>query len=226
LPLFIGYVSLTVPAGLALYWLFNNLFTTATQVYLRQGGGAVAKIEKTEDFQIKVPLGCAVVDLTKMQTQARDVAYDGPFVIYGDASGASQASSSGGDGLDIASAAANASGAFYTTPQERAAATEKWANLLKNRGARARNPADRQMASVSELQAVIDEFEAGGMVDEASEIKKTLESLLRLGGDSYSSDLRKRGEAMRAEEEARALREAVGAAEETAGGVPTTEELE
>ena len=45
LPLFIGYVSLTVPAGKTLYWLFNNVFTTATQVYLRQGDGAVAKID-------------------------------------------------------------------------------------------------------------------------------------------------------------------------------------
>jgi YidC/Oxa1 family membrane protein insertase len=84
LPLFIGYVSLTVPAGLTLYWLFNNLFTTATQVYLRQGGGAVAKIEKSENVVVKVPLGCAVVDLSTAQTQPRDAPYEGPYIIYGD----------------------------------------------------------------------------------------------------------------------------------------------
>ena len=45
LPLFIGYISLTVPAGLTLYWLFNNIFTTATQVYLREGGGAWRRLK-------------------------------------------------------------------------------------------------------------------------------------------------------------------------------------
>ena len=84
LPLFIGYISLTVPAGLTLYWLFNNVFTTATQVYLRQGGGAVAKIEKVEDVKLKVPLGCAVIDLDVMDTQPQDVPFEGPHVIWGD----------------------------------------------------------------------------------------------------------------------------------------------
>jgi hypothetical protein len=85
LPLFIGYISLTVPAGLTLYWLFNNVFTTATQVYLRQGGGAVAKIEKIEDVKLKVPLGCAVVDLETIEQQAREEPFEGPYVIWGDA---------------------------------------------------------------------------------------------------------------------------------------------
>ena len=46
LPLFIGYISLTVPAGLTLYWLFNNVFTTATQVYLRQGGARLPRLRR------------------------------------------------------------------------------------------------------------------------------------------------------------------------------------
>eukprot|EP00897_Mesotaenium_endlicherianum_P003383 jgi/Mesen1/3072/ME000181S02147 len=40
LPLMIGYFSLSVPSGLSLYWLTNNLLSTAQQVYLKQLGGA------------------------------------------------------------------------------------------------------------------------------------------------------------------------------------------
>lgn len=36
LPLMIGYFSLNVPAGLTLYWFFNNIVTTAQTVYLRK----------------------------------------------------------------------------------------------------------------------------------------------------------------------------------------------
>ena len=59
LPFFIGYISLTVPAGLAMYWLFNNVFTTLTQVYLRNFGGAVATVEAPDDILIKIPLSGA-----------------------------------------------------------------------------------------------------------------------------------------------------------------------
>lgn len=62
LPFFIGYISLTVPAGLAMYWLFNNIFTTATQVYLRNFGGAQATVEAPDEITIKIPLGCALVE--------------------------------------------------------------------------------------------------------------------------------------------------------------------
>ena len=111
LPLFIGYISLTVPAGLTLYWLFNNIFTTATQVYLREGGGAVAKIEKSEDFKIKVPLGCAVVDPSIMDTKPRDAPYEGPYVIWGEGSAGNDTSGDvgGTDSADLASAAAGGS---------------------------------------------------------------------------------------------------------------------
>ncbi|KAM0953561.1 putative membrane insertase YidC/ALB3/OXA1/COX18, membrane insertase YidC/Oxa1 [Dioscorea sansibarensis] len=40
LPLMIGYFSLSVPSGLSLYWLTNNLLSTAQQVWLRKLGGA------------------------------------------------------------------------------------------------------------------------------------------------------------------------------------------
>ena len=227
LPLFIGYVSLTVPAGLTLYWLFNNVFTTATQVYLRQGGGAVAKIEKQEDFVMKIPLGCAVVDMTTMDTKPRDVSYDGPYVMYGteeeDAVG-SIAGSASGDSLALA--AASGGGAFYTTEEERNEKAQKWSKLLSNRSTRARNPADREMASVAELEEVIREFENGGMSEEAAQVRQSLEALLEKGGDTYREKLAKEGEELKKEEEARAMREAVGAAEDSLGGLPSMEELE
>jgi len=40
LPLVIGYFSLNVPSGLALYYLSNTLITSALQLYLREYGGA------------------------------------------------------------------------------------------------------------------------------------------------------------------------------------------
>lgn len=40
LPLMIGYFSLSVPSGLSLYWLTNNILSTGQQVWLRKGGGA------------------------------------------------------------------------------------------------------------------------------------------------------------------------------------------
>nr|GMD20325.1 inner membrane protein PPF-1, chloroplastic [Ipomoea batatas] len=40
LPLMIGYFSLSVPSGLTIYWLTNNVLSTAQQVWLRKLGGA------------------------------------------------------------------------------------------------------------------------------------------------------------------------------------------
>ena len=42
LPFMVGWFALNVPSGLTLYWLINNLLTTAQTVYLRNtvGGGA------------------------------------------------------------------------------------------------------------------------------------------------------------------------------------------
>ena len=37
LPLMIGWFSLSVPSGLGLYWLVNNVVTTATTVLIRGG---------------------------------------------------------------------------------------------------------------------------------------------------------------------------------------------
>jgi len=46
LPLMIGYFALSVPSGLSLYWLTNNILSTGQQVYLRQLGGAKAIVAK------------------------------------------------------------------------------------------------------------------------------------------------------------------------------------
>jgi YidC/Oxa1 family membrane protein insertase len=46
LPLMIGYFSLSVPSGLSLYWLTNNVLSTAQQVYLRRLGGAQPVVDK------------------------------------------------------------------------------------------------------------------------------------------------------------------------------------
>lgn len=37
LPLLLGWFSLNVPSGLALYWITNNVLTTGQQVYLKRG---------------------------------------------------------------------------------------------------------------------------------------------------------------------------------------------
>ena len=91
---------------------------------------------------------------------------------------------------------------------------------------RARNPADREMASVAELEAVIAEFEAGGFEAEAREVADALNALNAMGGDDALAALVERGLRTRAEEEARAMRDAVGAAEEDEkSGLPSLEEL-
>lgn len=39
----VGFFSLSLPAGMGLYWLSNNIFTTAITYYLKFGGGAKAR---------------------------------------------------------------------------------------------------------------------------------------------------------------------------------------
>ncbi|XP_057816546.1 inner membrane protein PPF-1, chloroplastic isoform X2 [Cryptomeria japonica] len=50
LPLMIGYFSLSVPSGLSLYWLTNNILSTGQQVWLRKLGGAKPVVDK--DFDV------------------------------------------------------------------------------------------------------------------------------------------------------------------------------
>lgn len=100
LPLMIGWFSLSVPSGLGLYWLTNNVLTTATTLLIRQmtptleiqipGGGAAAAvdpastkgfggrrfgeiIESTSDSGAKIkikPPGAGVGDLSTTASEA------------------------------------------------------------------------------------------------------------------------------------------------------------
>ncbi|XP_044365635.1 inner membrane protein PPF-1, chloroplastic isoform X2 [Triticum aestivum] len=49
LPLLIGYFALSVPSGLSLYWLTNNLLSSAQQVWLQKLGGAKNPVQEYID---------------------------------------------------------------------------------------------------------------------------------------------------------------------------------
>ncbi|KAL5684337.1 hypothetical protein ACJX0J_010722, partial [Zea mays] len=49
LPLLIGYFALSVPSGLGLYWLTNNILSTAQQVWLQKLGGAKNPVKEYID---------------------------------------------------------------------------------------------------------------------------------------------------------------------------------
>ncbi|XP_071690941.1 ALBINO3-like protein 1, chloroplastic [Rutidosis leptorrhynchoides] len=46
LPLMIGYFALSVPSGLSLYWLTNNILSSAQQIWLQKMGGANNPVKK------------------------------------------------------------------------------------------------------------------------------------------------------------------------------------
>ncbi|KAI6686637.1 hypothetical protein NL676_032550 [Syzygium grande] len=54
LPLMIGYFSLSVPSGLSLYWLTNNILSTAQQVWLQKFGGAKNLLNQFGNNTIKL----------------------------------------------------------------------------------------------------------------------------------------------------------------------------
>ncbi|KAG5236157.1 ALBINO3 protein [Salix suchowensis] len=68
LPLMIGYFSLSVPSGLSLYWLTNNILSTAQQVWLQKLGGAKNPMMKPSDEILKE-------DHLQIQKPARRKAY-------------------------------------------------------------------------------------------------------------------------------------------------------
>ncbi|XWS22699.1 hypothetical protein CRYUN_Cryun29cG0058500 [Craigia yunnanensis] len=53
LPLMIGYFALSVPSGLSLYWLTNNILSTTQQVWLQKLGGAKNPTKQLNDDIIK-----------------------------------------------------------------------------------------------------------------------------------------------------------------------------
>ncbi|KAI4343349.1 hypothetical protein L6164_010710 [Bauhinia variegata] len=54
LPLMIGYFALSVPSGLSLYWLTNNILSTAQQIWLQKLGGAQNPMGQVRDDILKV----------------------------------------------------------------------------------------------------------------------------------------------------------------------------
>jgi YidC/Oxa1 family membrane protein insertase len=93
LPLLVGYFSLNVPSGLGLYWLANNVFTTATTYYLKHGGGAEVLVPKLEKPKLKLgtairtgeaaaeePSAVAVTDPAPAEAAVADVAPGAPAV--------------------------------------------------------------------------------------------------------------------------------------------------
>ncbi|KAI8526955.1 hypothetical protein RHMOL_Rhmol12G0039000 [Rhododendron molle] len=53
LPLLIGYFALSVPSGLSLYWLTNNILSTTQQVWLQNSGGVKSTVSKLSDTVLK-----------------------------------------------------------------------------------------------------------------------------------------------------------------------------
>lgn len=67
LPLMIGYFSLSVPSGLGLYWLTNNILSTTQQIWFRKLGGAKPVVSKDVDViksepETKAPSSQLVAD--------------------------------------------------------------------------------------------------------------------------------------------------------------------
>lgn len=78
LPLMIGYFALSVPSGLSLYWLTNNILSTAQQVFLQKSGGAKNPVSPVQDDIMKdnltqIPKPLSKLSSTKVEdaTQAR-----------------------------------------------------------------------------------------------------------------------------------------------------------
>ena len=175
LPLFVGYISLTVPAGLALYWLFNNIFTTATQVYLRQGGGAVSKVERVQEVQVKVPLCCALVDMATAEKHTFQESFSGPYVICTQGS---------------MNSLSKEESITHVYREQREFDDAKWAKFLDNRCKRTRRLEERDIATPDELRSVIAALKDLGQEEKAKEIADELARLESLGGVAYIKRLK------------------------------------
>ncbi|KAJ4798024.1 Membrane protein insertase YidC [Rhynchospora pubera] len=76
LPLLLGYFALSVPSGLSLYWLTNNILSTAQQIWLQKHGGAknpvkeyIEKVSRDEQMP--------TIDILKPQIEELDSSQDG-----------------------------------------------------------------------------------------------------------------------------------------------------
>ncbi|XP_042503193.1 ALBINO3-like protein 1, chloroplastic [Macadamia integrifolia] len=84
LPLMIGYFALSVPSGLSLYWLTNNILSTAQQVWLQKLGGAnnpvrQLSVDTTGEEQPKIQNSNLEVNSTKVEPkQVEKLTQEGP----------------------------------------------------------------------------------------------------------------------------------------------------
>ena len=153
LPFFIGYISLTVPAGLALYWFWNNVFTTGIQVFLRNGG-AQATVEAPEGINIKIPLGCVVIP-EDAEFLEEGEEYTGPSIIWNEEWLAEWRAKEAEKAPQYAKQNAIEAG----MSEEEAKQME---DMMKNRLPRKKKLEERKLATETELKALIREFKERG----------------------------------------------------------------
>jgi len=190
LPFFIGYISLTVPAGLALYWFWNNVFTTGIQVFLRNGG-ARATVEAPEDVAIKVPLGCVYIP-EGTEILPEDYKYDGPSVVWDEEWLAKWQEDQVANVGEIAAENAMASG----MSEEDAKAMEQ---QIRSRIPRKKEISERKLATETELKAIIKDYKARG--EDASVFERGLEALRAYKAELKQAESQKNGEALAATKE-------------------------
>ena len=105
LPLMVGYFSLTLPAGMGLYWLANNVFTTATTYYLKNLGGAQTPVPKLERPKLK--LGTAIRSgVSAEEGDAAAMAITAPPVAAEAAPAAAAVAASAASAADVAQVSA------------------------------------------------------------------------------------------------------------------------
>ncbi|CEF97885.1 Membrane insertase YidC/Oxa1, C-terminal [Ostreococcus tauri] len=179
LPFFIGYISLTVPAGLALYWFWNNVFTTGIQVYLRNGG-AVATVEATE-VRIKIPLGCVVIP-EDAEILPADYKPEGPSVVWDEEWLANWQQ----EQIEAAPDAAFENALAAGMSEEEAKNMEE---MLRNRLPRKKSIAERKLATETELKALIREYKAKDDAETVKVLEDGLEALR-----AYKAELKLKAE--------------------------------
>ncbi|KAG4975384.1 hypothetical protein JHK87_032205 [Glycine soja] len=74
LPLMIGYFALSVPSGLSLYWLTNNILSTAQQVWLQKLGGAKNPVRQVPDDIMKNDLTQVQKSMSKLNSTTAEEA--------------------------------------------------------------------------------------------------------------------------------------------------------
>ena len=180
LPLMVGYFALTLPAGMGLYWLANNILTTSITWYLREGGGAQVTVPKMTRPKLKLGTARRAAD------SSAAFAADGEAANgAGGEAGASAADDEGVvvlgvEELDAAAAATSTSlGAADAAAAAAAAAAEAQAAEPVRRGvnvaaaralaakAAAEKAAERRAASEA-AAAAGEAAEAGGAAAEAA----------------------------------------------------------